>query len=407
MTGPTCRSANRRPIRSTVPASTGSRSPRIRISRGSPSSRLDFVDRDVPPDVRIYQKKDGRLVEYTRGIDPQSLQRERPPRPGANKFTTRVIGRGTYFVRVDACQPDYQLRTKLFDVPPYLKPEEAARPGPRRSPRPRGRPSARRWTSSSWPAIAGTPTRPARGIRLDRVANFHHETSTCIACHATHFTTQSVLAGVKSGYDVEQPFALQFLTERLANNPVPFHGHDEALWARMIPAPANVLGRLSTMVMDYEDRIAGAHRDNLHRGIAEFLELYYDGRTELPPDETNGNNPVSRYKVATDSWRQLDEIAPRTGDPRYGRDPRPRRAAPPHGETGQHPRPGRADDRPLPARPETGEARRTDRRERPMAAVTPAAQWPLVGQVRPELPDHRDADRREPLRPGSRRPEAR
>ena len=85
----------------------------------------------------------------------------------------------------------------------------------------------------------------------------------------------------------------------------------------MIPAPANVLGRLSTMTMDYEDRIAGSRRDNLHRGIAEFLKLYYDGRTVLPPDETNGNNPVSRYKVATDSWRQLDEIARRTGDPRY------------------------------------------------------------------------------------------
>ncbi len=42
---------------------------------------LDFVDRDVPPDVRIYQRKNGRLIEYTQGIDPQSLQRERPPRP--------------------------------------------------------------------------------------------------------------------------------------------------------------------------------------------------------------------------------------------------------------------------------------------------------------------------------------
>ena len=158
---------------------------------------------------------------------------------------------------------------------------------------------------------------PRKGHPMDRVANFHHETSTCIACHATHFTTQSALAAVKAGYGVEQPFALQFLTERLANNPVPFHGHPEALWARMIPAPANVLGRLSTIVMDYENRVAGSPRDNLHQGIAEFLKLYYDGRTELPPDETNGNNPVSRYKVATDSWRQLDEIFRRTGDTRY------------------------------------------------------------------------------------------
>ena len=132
---------------------------------------------------------------------------------------------------------------------------------------------------------------PRKGHPMDRVANFHQETSTCVACHPTHFTTQSAMAAVKAGYDVEQPFALQFLTERLANNPVPFHGHGEALWARMIPAPANVLGRLSTIVMDYEDRIAGARRDNLHRGIAEFLKLYYDGRTELPPDETQRQQP--------------------------------------------------------------------------------------------------------------------
>ena len=45
---------------------------------------------------------------------------------GANKFTTRVLTQGNVLlVWVDACQPDYQLRTKLFDVPPYLKPDQA------------------------------------------------------------------------------------------------------------------------------------------------------------------------------------------------------------------------------------------------------------------------------------------
>jgi HEAT repeat protein len=278
---------------------------------------LDFVDRDVPPDVRIYCKENGKLVEYTRGIDPQSAQRERPPRPGANKFTTRVLTKGSYFVWVDACQPDYQLRTKLFDVPPYLKPEQADSAGPaviataaRRAIR----------TAMEFQLLAGDSwhaNTPRKGHPLDRIGNFHHETSTCIACHPTQFTTQSVLSAVKAGYGVEQPFALQFLTERLANNPVPLHGEPGALWARMIPAPANVLGRLSTIVMDYEDLFAGSPRDNLHRGIGEFLKLYYDGRTEIPRDETNGNNPVSRFKVATDSWRQLGLLSRRTGDPRY------------------------------------------------------------------------------------------
>jgi HEAT repeat protein len=274
---------------------------------------LDFIDRDVPPDVRVYRRENGQVVEYTQGIDPQSLQRERPPRMGANKFTTRVLTKGTYFVWVDACQPDYQLRTKLFDVPPYLKAEQAEHADAATIAAAAARAIR---TSMDFQLLAGDSwhaNTPRKGHPLDRVANFHHETSTCVACHPTHFTTQSALAAVKAGYEIEQPLALQFLTERLANNPVPFPGHPQAVWARMIPSPANVLSRLSTIVMDYENLVAGSPRNNLHRGIAEFLKLYYEGRTELPPDESNGNNPVSRYKVATDSWRQLDEIYRRTG----------------------------------------------------------------------------------------------
>jgi hypothetical protein len=278
---------------------------------------LDFVDRDVPPDVRVYQMKEGKPVEYTTGIDPQSLQRERPPRPGANKFTTRVLGRGVYYLEVDACQPDYQLRTRLYDLPPYLakgeeNDAEAIASAARRAVR----------TSMDFQLLAGDSwhaNTPRKGHTLDRVANFHHETSTCIACHPTHFTTQSAMTAVRNGYGVEQPFALRFLMERLANNPVPFHGYPDALWARVIPAPANVMGRLSTIVMDYENLVAGSPRTPLHRGIANFLKLYYDGRTTIPPDESNGNNPVSRYKVATDSWRQLDEMFRRTGDPVYAK----------------------------------------------------------------------------------------
>jgi HEAT repeat protein len=278
---------------------------------------LDYVDRDVPPDVRVFRRQDGRMVEYTRGIDPQSLQRERPPRPGSNKFTTRVLEPGTYWVRVDACQPDYQLRTKLFDPPPYIRPEDAPNAAPE-AVASAARKAAR--VAMDFQVLSGDSwhaNTPRKGHPTDRVANFHHETSTCLGCHATHFTTQSAMAAVNAGYPIEQPQALQFLIERLVNNPVPFHGHPEAMWARMIPAPANVLGRLSTIVQDHEDRVAGPHRDRLHRGVAEFLRLYYDGRTELPADETNGNNPVSRYKVATDSWRQLDWITRRTGDARY------------------------------------------------------------------------------------------
>jgi hypothetical protein len=71
--------------------------------------------------------------------------------------------------------------------------------------------------------------------------------------------------------------------------------------------------------MDFEDLVAGPPHNHTHRGIAAFLKLYYDGRTELPANESNGNNPVSRYKVAADSWRQLDALARRTGDAGYAR----------------------------------------------------------------------------------------
>ena len=162
---------------------------------------LDFVDRDVPPDVRIYQKRDGRSSSTPEGIDPQSLQRERPPRPGANKFTTRVLTQGTYFVWVDACQPEYQLRTKLFDVPPYLKPEQAEQADPETIAA-AARKAIR--TAMDFQLLAGDSwhaNTPRKGHPIDRVANFHHETSTCVACHPTHFTTQSALAAVKAGYE--------------------------------------------------------------------------------------------------------------------------------------------------------------------------------------------------------------
>ncbi|MFO0960458.1 MAG: hypothetical protein U0800_23995 [Isosphaeraceae bacterium] len=276
---------------------------------------LEFIDRDVPPDVRVYRLQDSKPVEYLEGIDPQASQREKPPRPGANKFTTRVLTKGTYFVRVDSCQPDYQLRTKVFPVPKppsdadledSAKVAEAARRAIR--------------TAMDFQLAAGDSwhaNTPRKGHPLDRVSNVHHETSTCVACHPTHFTTQSALTAVRNGYKVEEPFALQFLIERLSNNPVPLHGEDEAVWARMIPAPANVLGRLSTITMDFERLIGGPPRDTLHREIGAFLKIYYDGRKTIPPDESNGNNPVSRYKVAADSWRQLNELARRTWEARF------------------------------------------------------------------------------------------
>ena len=137
---------------------------------------IDYVDKDVPPDVRLYTLRDGKLVEYTNGIDPQSLQRERPPRLGANKFTTRVLTSGRYYLLVDACQPEYQLRTKLFDVPPYLTREraDAATPADRAAAAARAVRVAMDFqllAGDSWHANT-----PRKGHPMDRVANPHQET---------------------------------------------------------------------------------------------------------------------------------------------------------------------------------------------------------------------------------------
>ena len=238
---------------------------------------------------------------------------------------------------------------------PYLEPEEAE------NGRPRTIAAAARKairTAMDFQLLAGDSwhaNTPRKGHPTDRVANFHHETSTCVACHPTHFTTQSALAAVKAGYEVEQPFALQFLTERLANNPVPFHGHPERPLGPDDPGP----GERAGPALDHRHGLRGPGRRRPPRqpppGDRRVPQaLLRRPRPTLPPDESNGNNPVSRYKVATDSWRQLDEVARRTGDARYAGTRDLVAKLLPTGRAGQHPRPGRADDRPLPDRPEAG-----------------------------------------------------
>ena len=98
----------------------------------------------------------------------------------------------------------------------------------------------------------------------------------------------------RNGYPVVQRQQLQFLTERFYNNPRPFYGFEQtgAVWARVISAPANVLGRMSHLLDIFEHQISGERRTSFHEGIGEYLKLYYAGRDKLPPDETNGNTPL-------------------------------------------------------------------------------------------------------------------
>jgi hypothetical protein len=262
--------------------------------------QIELMERDqVPVDVAVYRLAGGKLAQYYEGEDPVTLPHEVQALPG-NKFTPRILkDKGIYYISVHASHPEYKLRTRVYDVPPYADPHEAVR------------------TAVDYILAAGDSwhaNTPRRGGILDRVSTVHQETSLCVGCHTTHFPQRAQLYAARNGYPVVERQQLQFLSERFYNNPRPFYGFEQegATWARMISAAANVLGRMSHLMDIFEDQISGEPRTSFHNGIAEYLKLYYAGRDKLPPDETNGNTPlVSAHEVAWYAWTA-------TKDPRMG-----------------------------------------------------------------------------------------
>ena len=263
--------------------------------------QVDLIERDqIPVNVAVYRLVNGEAQEYFDGEDPVTLPHEAQALAG-NKFTPRILkDRGTYYVAVQAGHPEYKLRTRVYDPPPYTDPQTAVR------------------TALDYILAAGDSwhaNTPRRGSVYDRISSVHQETSLCVACHVTHFPMRAALYAARNGYPVVQRQQLQFLTERFYNNPRPFYGFEQtgAVWARVISAPANVLGRMSHLLDLFERQISGERRPNLHEGIGEYLKLYYAGRDTLPPDETNGNTPlVSRHEVAWYAWSNTHDA--RMGD---------------------------------------------------------------------------------------------
>jgi len=254
--------------------------------------QLELTDRDdLPVDVSLYRPVDGKLEAYTEGQDPVGAPHEVQALPG-NKFAPRVLkDNGLYYVRVRANHPEYKLRTRVYEVPPYSDPQEAVRTAV----------DYIMGAGDSW--FANTPR---RGGSFDRIAGVHQETSLCVACHASHFSQRAQLYAVANGYPLVQRQQLQFLEERFYNNPRPFYGFETegAVWSRVISAPANVLSRMSVLTSLFEEQVSHESRPAYHDGIAKYLNLYYAGRDKLPPDETNGNTPlVSTFEVAWYSWK--------------------------------------------------------------------------------------------------------
>ncbi len=194
--------------------------------------QIDLTDWDqIPANVIVYRYDHGKLREYYDGEDPVTLPHEVQALPG-NKFTPRILKTpGTYYIAVRSSHPEYRLRTRVYDPPPYSDPHAAVRTGV----------DYILAAGDSWHANT-----PRRGGILDRISSVHQETSLCVACHTTHFPLRAQLYATRNGYPVIERQQLQFLTERFYNNPRPFYGFEKegALWARMISAPANVLGRM-------------------------------------------------------------------------------------------------------------------------------------------------------------------
>lgn len=253
--------------------------------------QVDLMERDqIPVDIAVYRLAGGKPGEFYDGEDPVALPHEVQAMRG-NKFTPRILkDKGTYYVSVKAGHPEYKLRTRVYLPPPYQDPRLAVR------------------TALDYILAAGDSwhaNTPRRGGVFDRVSSVHQETSLCVGCHVTHFPLRAQLYAVRKGYPVVQRQQLQFLTERFYNNPRPFYGFEQegAVWARVISAPANVLGRMSHLMDIFEEQISGEQRKGYHEGITNYLNLYYSGRDKLPPDETNGNTPlVSAHEIAWYAW---------------------------------------------------------------------------------------------------------
>jgi hypothetical protein len=254
--------------------------------------QIDLMDRDdLPVDVSVFRAKGEGIDEYLKGQDPVAVTHEVQALAG-NKFAPRILDPGgDYLIRVRANHPEYKLRTRVYEIPPYSDPHEAVRTAV----------DYIMGAGDSW--FANTPR---RGGTLDRVTPVHQETSLCVGCHPSHFSQRAQLYAAANGYPVTQRQQLQFLEERFYNNPRPFYGFEDqgAVWARVISAPANVLSRMSLLTSMFEQNVSRQPRPEYHAGAAKYLDLYYSGRTALPPDETNGNTPlVSTFEVAWYSWK--------------------------------------------------------------------------------------------------------
>ena len=275
---------------------------------------LDVLDREVPLDLALFQFRDDGLVPYADDLKPTVAPQHSQRFAGHNKFLAARLFPGDYYLRVRANHPAYQLRSETYPVPPH-HPELMGGLEPAAQTALRSALDYLTLKGDSWHANT-----PRSGAVDHRVRNLHAETAQCSACHTTHFPAHAQLVGAANGYPVRQRAALEFLSARLYNSPRPLYGHPQAVWGRTSGATAGALSRLSVILDLYEKQVSFGEGLEPHRSVAEFLKLHYQGRSELPPPESDRNQPlISAFQVGLHSWMVFDELFRRTGDPEYAR----------------------------------------------------------------------------------------
>ncbi|HXA64360.1 MAG TPA: HEAT repeat domain-containing protein [Bryobacteraceae bacterium] len=270
---------------------------------------LDITDREVPLDVDIFQsgknaKGQPDVVPYTDGAAIYQIEATQNY-PGLYKFRTRILKPGeTYYVRVDANHPAYQLHMYDYAVPPYRDPRQAVRTGM----------DFLINMGDTW--LSNTPRRGAVGLRTTMV---HSDTQLCIACHPTQFTTRGYMTAVANGYPPTQRPALEFLTDRIYNNQRPLYGEPGTDWVRVIYSARTVASRLPVIEHLFEQNVThDPPRLSFNVPYGNFLKIHYQDRTAMPGDESDGCEPsISPFEIAAQSWETFQILYQQTREEQW------------------------------------------------------------------------------------------
>ncbi|MCS7223264.1 MAG: HEAT repeat domain-containing protein [Armatimonadetes bacterium] len=290
---------------------------------------VDLLDRDVITTLKLYrlegEKGNERLVEYRKGADPTEVRHDdQGDDLLAFKFLTRVLEPGRYYLAVKPNHPSYELRTAVYEAPPYWQPSDSGGVKERRQAARKAIEVAMRYMIDGGDSFFHNTPRKG-GLRV-RAENPTDETERCLTCHPGHFTMFSVLSAAQQGYRVSNRSQFYWMMDKLYNAMAPFYGHEGAYWTRFDLAPVNGVSRLGHMIALYENYVSGRRTDFPARA-GGFPLVAYRERETLPQIgfdgnphrnfEFDGNRPISDLRVACDSWVCFVEAYRRTGDRKW------------------------------------------------------------------------------------------